>query len=194
MWGHTLMLDGKAWLSVAALIHLKGVLSGWGRDSAQASEVHPHQTLSSMSLWTLLCALVHRRNMKGPSQNCSHKVGNMELSNISWCAEAFRVPFTGTKGPSPAPEKQPHTIIPLHQTLHLAQCSQTSTILLATAKPRLVHQIARSRSVISHSRECVSTALESSGGVLYTTASSALHCTCWCMAWMQLRGHGNPFH
>ena len=36
----------------------------------------------------------------------------MELSNISWYAEAFRVPFTGTKGPSPAPEKQPHTIIP----------------------------------------------------------------------------------
>ena len=25
----------------------------------QASQVHPHQTLSSMSLWTLLCALVH---------------------------------------------------------------------------------------------------------------------------------------
>ena len=51
-------------------------------------------------------------NRKGPSPNCSHKVGSMELSNISWYAEAFRVPFTGTKGPSPAPEKQPHTIIP----------------------------------------------------------------------------------
>ena len=53
------MLDGKAWLSVSALIHPKGVLSGWGQDSVQASQVHPHQTLSSMSLWTLLCALVH---------------------------------------------------------------------------------------------------------------------------------------
>ena len=33
---------------------------------------------------------------------------SMELSSISWYAEAFRVSFTGTKGPSPAPEKQPH--------------------------------------------------------------------------------------
>ncbi|CAI9569308.1 unnamed protein product, partial [Staurois parvus] len=31
--------------------------------------------------------------------------------------------------------------------LHLAQCSQASTVLLATAKPRHVHQIARQRSV-----------------------------------------------
>ena len=51
-------------------------------------------------------------NRKQPSPNCSHKVGSMELSIISWYAEAFRVPFTGTKGPSPSPEKQPHTIIP----------------------------------------------------------------------------------
>ncbi len=83
---------------------------------------------------------------------------------------------------------------PLHQTSQLAQCSQTSTVILETAKPRLVHQIARWRSVICHSRERISTALESSGGVLYTTASNALHCTWWCMAWMQLLGHGNPFH
>ena len=47
--------------------------------------------------------------------------------------------------PSPAPEKQSHTIIPLLQTLHLAQYSQTSTVLLATARPRLVHQTARWR-------------------------------------------------
>ena len=51
-------------------------------------------------------------NRKGPSSNCSHKVGSMELSNMSWYAEAFRLPFTGTKGSSPAPEKQPHSIIP----------------------------------------------------------------------------------
>jgi len=119
---------------------------------------------------------------------------NRKLSKLSWYAEAFRVPFTGTKGPSPATEKQPHTIIPLHQTLHLTQCSQTSTVLLATANPRLVHQIARWRSAIRHSRERVSTALESSGGVLYTTALDALHCTWWCMAWMQPLVHGNPFH
>ena len=58
---------------------------------------------------------------------------------------------------------------PLHQTLHLAQCSQTSTVLLAAAKPRLLHQIARWRSVIGQSGERVSTALESSGGEFYTT-------------------------
>ena len=49
---------------------------------------------------------------KGPSPNCSHTVGSMELSNILWYTEAFRLPFTGTMGPSPAPEKQAHTIIP----------------------------------------------------------------------------------
>ncbi|CAI9610736.1 unnamed protein product, partial [Staurois parvus] len=69
-----------------------------------------------------------------------------------------------------------------------------STVLLATAKPRHVHRIARQRSVIGHSREHVSPALESSGGVLYTTASDTLHCTWWWKAWMQLLGHGNPFH
>ena len=50
---------GKAWLSVSVLIHPKGVLSGWDQDSVQASQGHPHQTLSSMSLRTLLYALVH---------------------------------------------------------------------------------------------------------------------------------------
>ena len=36
----------------------------------------------------------------------------------------------------------------------------------------------------------VSTALESSGPMLYTTASNILHCTCWYIAWMQLISHG----
>ena len=48
-------------------------------------------------------------NWKGPSPNCSHKVGSRELSNISWCAEAFRVPFTVSKGPSLAPGKKTTT-------------------------------------------------------------------------------------
>ncbi|CAI9570645.1 unnamed protein product, partial [Staurois parvus] len=37
--------------------------------------------------------------------------------------------------------------------LHFVQRSQASTILLATAQPRLVHRIARQRSVIQLSRE-----------------------------------------
>ncbi|CAI9578026.1 unnamed protein product, partial [Staurois parvus] len=78
--------------------------------------------------------------------------------------------------------------------LHLSQCSQASTVLLAIAKPRHIYRIARQRSLICHSRELVSTALESSGGMFNTTASDSLHCTWRCMAWMQLLGHGNPFH
>ncbi|CAI9603989.1 unnamed protein product, partial [Staurois parvus] len=61
--------------------------------------------------------------------------------------------------------------------LHLAQFSQESTILLVNAKSIHIHWIARQRSVIHHTREHISTAVESSGGVLYTTASNALHCT-----------------
>ena len=60
-----------------------------------------HTKLSQPCLYRSCCVQSHVG--KGPSPNCSH---------ISWYAEAFRVPFTGTKGPSPAPEKQPHTIIP----------------------------------------------------------------------------------
>ena len=131
-------------------------------------------------------------NRKGPSPNCSHKVGSMELSNISWYAGAFRVSFTGTKGPSPAPKKQPTPKSSRHQTLHFAQC-QPSTVHLAMTKPRLVHQITRCKSTIGHSRELISTSLEFSGGMLYTAASDALHCTCWCMAWIQLLSHRNPF-
>ncbi|CAI9574782.1 unnamed protein product, partial [Staurois parvus] len=37
--------------------------------------------------------------------------------------------------------------------LHLAQCSQASTILLATTKPRHTHRFARQIRVICHSRE-----------------------------------------
>ncbi|CAI9623043.1 unnamed protein product [Staurois parvus] len=40
-----------------------------------------------------------------------------------------------------------------------------------------IHRIARQRTVIRHSREHISTTLQSSGGVLYTTACGALHCT-----------------
>ena len=136
----------------------------------QVSQVLPHQTRSSilLSLWTFMDLALFTGaqscwNRKGTSRNSFHKVGSMKLSKTSWYAAAFRVPFTGTKGPSPAPEIQPHTIIPPPPTLHLAQCSQTSTVLLATGKPRLVYQIARWRSVIRHSREHIPAALESSG-------------------------------
>jgi len=91
-------------------------------------------------------------------------------------------------------QPQKNHLTTIHQTLHLAQCSQESTILLATAKNRLIHRFSRQMSVIHHSREHVSTALESIGSMLYTTAFNALHCTCCCKAWMELLGNKNPFH
>lgn len=80
------------------------------------------------------------------------------------------LPFTAPNGPSSTPEKHHKSL--LHQTLHSAQCSQASTVVLASTNPRLVHQIARWRSVIGRFREQVFTALESSGCVftpLYMT-------------------------
>lgn len=41
-------------------------------------------------------------------------------------------------------KKQRHTIVP-SPTLYLAQCSQISSVSLATTKPRLIHQITRQR-------------------------------------------------
>jgi len=66
----------------------------------QASQVPPHQT-SSSCLYGPCFGI-------GTSPNCFHKVGSMKLSKMSWYAEKLGVPFTGTKGPSPTPEKQPH--------------------------------------------------------------------------------------
>lgn len=54
------------------------------------------------------------------------------------------------------------------QTLHLTQLNQTSTVCLAKAKLRLIHETARERSMICHSREHVSSALGFTGGILYT--------------------------
>ena len=158
-----------------------GLCAGQSSSSTSNSLLHVFMDLAlctgAQSCW----------NRKGPSPNCSHKVGSMELSNISWYAEGFRVPYTGTEGPSPAPEKQPHTIIRPPPNFTLG--SQTVTVLLATAKPRLVHQIVRWRSEIYHSRERVSTALESSGGTLtplhptlcIALADVRLGCSCLAM-------------
>jgi len=83
-----------------------GLCAGQSSSSTPNSLIHVFMDLAlctgAQSCW----------NRKGPSPNCSHKVGSMKLSKMSWYAEALRVPFTGTKGPSPTPEKQPHTKIP----------------------------------------------------------------------------------
>lgn len=48
------MQDEQAWFTVSA----STILVGSGQDSAQASHILPHQTLSPLSFWTLLCSLV----------------------------------------------------------------------------------------------------------------------------------------
>ena len=100
----------------------------------------------------------------------------MELSNISWYAEAFRVPSTGTKGPSPAPEKQPLIIIPPHPNITLG--TMQSDKYRSLEKSQTQTHPSDWRNAICQSKERVSTALDSSGSVLYNTASDALHCTC----------------
>ena len=110
----------------------------------------------------------------------------MELSNISWYSEAYRVPLTGTKGPSPAPEKQPYAIIPPPpNTWHNAIRKVPFSWQPPNPGPSIRLPDGGARFVTPEN-----TSLESSGGMLYTTASDTLHCTCWCMAWMQLLGHG----
>lgn len=59
---------------------------------------------------------------------------------------------------------------------NLAQCSQTRTDFLAAAKYRLIGF--PDGDLICYSREHVSTALESSGGMLYNTEFDTLHSTC----------------
>lgn len=103
---------------------------------AWAHQVHPHVALctDAQSCWNRM-----------PCPNCSHKVGSMELSNISLYAQAaVRGPFYGIKGPTPVSEGNPP-----HTTTKLYTCCQTSTVLLAADKPRLVHQIDRWSSTYS---------------------------------------------
>lgn len=62
LWGHTLMPDKKAWLSIPTLFNILDVLSCWGQDSG----IHV--------LLTFLCALVLSHVVKGRDQlqNRSH--------------------------------------------------------------------------------------------------------------------------
>lgn len=113
LWGHTLMLDEKAWLSVSTLIYPKGVLLGlFGGQSILST---PDPTIHVFMELALCCSAQWCCKRNGPDPNCSHKVGSMELYKMCWHAERFRVPFTGPGGSSTAPEKQPPTISP-HST------------------------------------------------------------------------------
>ena len=163
-----------------------------GLCAGQSSSSTPNSLI--MSLWTLLCALVHSHvgTGRGHPQTVPTKLGAWNCPTSLGVLKHSKFLSLELRGQAQVLEKQPHAIIP--PPPNFTQRSQARTVLLATTKPRLVHQSARWRSSIRQSREHVSTALESSGCVLYTTASNALHCTCWCMVWMQLLSHGNPFH
>lgn len=79
---------------------LKGVLSGWRPDSVTVTSnslIHVFVDLDScnvaQSFW----------NRKGSSANSVLKLGPWHCPNR--CAEALRVPFTGSKGPNPDCQK-----------------------------------------------------------------------------------------
>ena len=148
-----------------------GLCAGQSSSSTPDSVIHVFMDLAlctgAQSCW----------QRKGPAPNCSYKLGSMRLSKMSWSAEAFTVPLTGTKGPSPAPEKQPHTIIPPPPNFTLGTMQSHKYRCPGNRQTQTRPSDARWRSAIGQSRGHASTALESSGGVLYTTASHALHCT-----------------
>ena len=93
----------------------KGVLSGWGQDSVQAIQVIPHQTRSSMSLWTLLCALVccHVGTGRGHPQTVSTKLGAWHCSKSFGMLKHSEFLSLELRGQDQLlKKKQPHTIIP----------------------------------------------------------------------------------
>lgn len=140
LWGHTRMLEEKAWLSVSAWIDPSGVLAGSGRVFVQASQVHPPDSATHAYMDLACCT------RKGQAPNSSHKVGNIEMSTMSWYGEASEFLSLGPRDQAQLLKNKPTPSPPLHQTLHSAQPSQTSPV-----KPRLVHHIAKWRSVIRHS-------------------------------------------
>ena len=63
-------------------------------------------------------------------------------------------------------KNSPRPLFPLHQTLQLARCIRAGGVLLASTKRRYVRRNARWWSMIHHSIERISIALESNGGEL----------------------------
>ncbi len=67
LWGQTLMLGDKVWLTVDVPIQPRGVGWGWRQSSVQASQVLPPHTRKIISLWTWLCAQGHCHDETGKS-------------------------------------------------------------------------------------------------------------------------------
>lgn len=129
--GHMLMLSQKACLLLSALIHPKGVLSGWGQDCRPVKFINSHA---------------------GRRGQWEHGI----VPNVLY-AEAFRFPITGTNEPIPTPEKQPHTITPFPANFTIGAMQVDKYHSPGNLKP---DSFIRWRSAICHFRECASTALE----------------------------------
>lgn len=138
LWYRALMLDLKAWLVTD--VSVQDVQWSWG----QGSVLFLHTKLAKLCLYgpCLEHGGLSCWNRKGPSTNCCHKVGIIKLSKMSVHATALTLRLAEAKGSSPKPKKQPQTIIPPLPNLLLALCIPVGSVLLASTKPRFVHQIA----------------------------------------------------
>lgn len=94
----------------------------------------------------------------------------------SWSIK-LPISFTRIKKMNPVPVKQPHTIIHLHQPIHMTQCSQS---VLSKCSPVLR---ARWSNLICHFGKCISFSLCIWHFALYL-----------CLVWMLLLSHENPSH
>jgi hypothetical protein len=152
--------------------------------SVHVSQILPHRFWTNHFYMDLaLCmGVLSCWNSKGPSPNCCHKVGSTELSRMSLYAIVLKSSLE-LRGLARTMKNSPRPFF-LHQTLQLALCIRSGSLLLASAKPRFVCRTARWWSVIHHSREHVSTAPESNDVKLYTTPANAWNCV-W------LLSHGN---
>ena len=59
------MLGDYDWLTVGVPIHPKGVQWGLGQGSVQVSQVLPHCSRQTISVWTSLCARGHCHSETG---------------------------------------------------------------------------------------------------------------------------------
>jgi len=88
--GNNVGLDGLA-------RNLASIVKVFDGGSVWASQVLTHQTHPTMdlALWGTACW-----NRKGPSSNCSHKVGSIALFKMLLYAKALRFVLNGCKRPS----------------------------------------------------------------------------------------------
>lgn len=82
-----------AWCAVPPLLHPKAVLLGWGQDSSSST------TNSLVHVFNDLFCVLGCRHVG--TRRAHPQTGSTNLSKMSWCAEAQRVPLTGSKAARP---------------------------------------------------------------------------------------------